>query len=380
MLSAAASVRPRPGQAGRGRRRASAAAAGRPSCRTDLQHAALLVGAARRSAAREHMLRVEGPAAPRRRPRCCSRAPGDRPAGAHDALAELQLQACAVRPAARRPAQALAEPASCWRRMRTPSAGRASAAPPSRRCAWCRAAHRAALRRRRAQRPGQARAWPARPVRRPPSASGRAGRHAQVGHGHVGLVADAADHRERRSRRWRARRSSLKATGPPASRRPHQQQRVDFRRRARRRQRPSACTSCRRLRALHRAAGHDHPDMRARRASAVSTSCSAAAASEVTTPMRREMGGRWRACAGEQPLRLAKLGLQAQELLEQRARPGALHDSTTNCRSPRLVDRHRPAHLDELAIGRREIEQAGGAAEHRAARIAAAPSASFRLK
>jgi hypothetical protein len=65
--------------------------------------------------------------------------------------------------------------------------------------------------------------------------------------------------------------------------------------------------------------------------------------------------------------------LQAQELLEQRALPGALHALDDELQvAPRLVHAQAPAHLHQFAIARRKVKQAGGAAEHGAADLAVA--------
>jgi hypothetical protein len=63
--------------------------------------------------------------------------------------------------------------------------------------------------------------------------------------------------------------------------------------------------------------------------------------------------------------------LQAQELFEQRALPGALQAFDDQLQvAPRLIDAQPSPYLDQFAIARYKVEQAGGPAEHRATDLA----------
>ena len=105
----------------------------------------------------------------------------------------------------------------------------------------------------------------------------------------------------------------------------------------------------------------------ARRASVVSTSCNAAPAVELITPIAR---GNF--CDRPFALRVEQSsGLQArplaQEQLVHRARAARQQrfDHALQL-AARLVDQHAAAHLHVLAVARREVEQRGSAPKHRA--------------
>jgi len=67
-----------------------------------------------------------------------------------------------------------------------------------------------------------------------------------------------------------------------------------------------------------------------------------------------------------------QLRLQPQELLEQRALPRALHGFDHQLQvAARLVHRQAAAHFHLVALARAEGQQAGRAAEHGAAQLAA---------
>ncbi len=108
----------------------------------------------------------------------------------------------------------------------------------------------------------------------------------------------------------------------------------------------------------------------ARRRSVVSTSRSAAACSEVTTPTRRGSGGSGRLRRGvEQSLGRQALA-QAQELLPQPPGAEAAHRLDAQLKlAARFVEADGGQHLDLVAVARREIDLHVAAAEHHAAHL-----------
>ena len=297
----------------------------------------------------------------------------------------MPRRSCRRRPA---PMQALAEQRELLPLRRTASAGRASRSDSAVQALRlrverlpCTALARATLQRRRAIRGTSLRAAP--PARPRRSASARAGRppgrpasrrsrgrrrrppasaQAAIGAHHALVVegpqvferaAAAAQRAACRPRHARAASGQRLRTARPVPRRPAP---------GSGRRSPATCG--------------------ARRASAVSTSCSAAAPSEVTTPMRRGNGAQRPLARGiEQALRLEPR-LQPQELLVQRAGAGALH----RLRRPtaiRRAARTPPGGRAARPAGRRPARSRAGWRRGGTSRSAAAPlppSASFRLK
>ena len=90
------------------------------------------------------------------------------------------------------------------------------------------------------------------------------------------------------------------------------------------------------------------------------------------TDAARKAGQRALALGVEQTFAF-EAGLQAHELLHQRALASGAHGLDDHLQlAARLVDRQLAAQLDRLAVARREVEEAGGAPEHRATQASAA--------
>jgi hypothetical protein len=103
--------------------------------------------------------------------------------------------------------------------------------------------------------------------------------------------------------------------------------------------------------------------------SVVSTSRSAAACSEVTTPTREERRAGALAGAGEQAF-AGELFLEAQELLVEVADAVATRRFDVELEvAARLVKRDQHARFDVLAVGQSPAEQLRAAAEHDAAHL-----------
>ena len=178
----------------------------------------------------------------------------------------------------------------------------------------------------------------------------------------------------------RTTRSSLKDHRSSSEPPPRTSSRVSTSRRAagqaqRRHQR------CRGIGALHRARVDDHPHLRRapRQRGQHVVQCRRGEGGDDAE--RRRPGGNGPLARGvEQPGRLEPR-LQAQELLVQRAGPKTLHRLDHQLQlAARLVDHDAPAHLDLLAVLGLEVQQRGGAPEHRAAQQRLAPAMSFNAK
>ena len=340
-------------------------------------------------ATREHLLRVERVEAGRRATRAAARAAPCSTATARRRRSAASARRAGAAPgspgAAAAPSRCCSSRSACALARAAASLGRASRSDRvSSRCA-SRVQRRAAARCCSAPRPAPQAAQQS--DRRRRRQFGRRGRRrraqvgGEVGQRDVGLVADAADHRQRQPAIARTTRSSLKAHR--SSSEPPPRQTISTSTSARRgRQAIAVDQRGRRLAALHQARVDDQLDLRRAARERVSTSCSAAPPSEVTTPTRARKARQRRACArrrtGPRPRAWPSAAGTARTARRRRraASPRRRTAVRRAARTPPGAHAARP-----LAVGRAEVEQAaprGGTSRSASARPA--PSASFRLK